>query len=74
MKAKTEVVEQPKDNHQLTPADARAVLQAEIAQRQQTCTDEINAVLKRYNCRIVVIRAWTEDGRLLTRPEVQVVG
>jgi len=72
--SETKIKDQPKDNHQLTPADARAVLQAEIARRQQACVEEINAVLQKYNCEIVVIRAWSDDGRLMTRPEVRAAG
>ena len=71
----TETIEQlASDNNKITPTQARALLEQEIVERQEACTAEINAVLRKHNCQIVVVRGFTEDGRLVTRPEVRAAG
>jgi len=51
-------------NDQITPEQARQVLQAEQQKRLEECQRDIDAVLKKHNCALSVHIEITPDGRI----------
>jgi hypothetical protein len=51
-------------NGLLTPEEMREALAADKAAREQLCLEAVNAVLKQFDCQLVVIPQLTPDGRI----------
>lgn len=60
--------EQPK--RELTPEEAKAVLEQERQNRANRCAVEVNAALEKYRCTLATPVMVTPDGRLAARVEI----
>ena len=54
----------------VTPEAARAVLAKEQQGRADACREDIAVVLSKYNCRLVAMPAFTQDGRITAQLQV----
>lgn len=59
------VTKEPLNGHvTLTPEQMRAALASDQAAREQQCLEAVTAVLKQFDCQLVVIPQITPDGRI----------
>jgi hypothetical protein len=58
------MAETEREEHLITPEEARRYLEEERAQRLERCAAELGETLTRYGCRLVGRVQVTADGRL----------
>jgi len=54
----------------ITVAVAKAALLKEKQDRQQACKQEIENILNKYNCQLIAIPMFTNDGRIIAQAQI----